>query len=166
MTTNSLKELSAILAEKTRVLEAVREKLTEGQRCIIEFFPDRLAVETVEAEKSFRRLNELNSRFETSLSNAASDLGLTEDATLSLLISVADPESANQLRALQDKCISIAGAIASLLNRNQLLIKNSLDIVNRTLKLFSTILGGAETYGAAGRISSGKAAAGIVCREI
>ena len=166
MTTNSLKELTAILTEKTRVLEAVREKLTVGQRCIIEFFPDRLAVETVEAEKSFHRLNELNNRFRTLLSNAARDLGLTEEASLSLLISVADPESGDQLRALQNKCISIAGAISSILNSNQLLIKNSLDIVNRTLKLFSTILGGAETYGEAGRISSGKAAAGIICREI
>jgi hypothetical protein len=34
------------------------------------------------------------------------------------------------------------------------------------MSLFKRFLGGCETYGAAGRISNGKAASGILCREI
>jgi hypothetical protein len=166
MTTNSLQELTVILAEKTRVLEAVREKLAEGQRCIIEVRPEVLAEKTGEAEEGFRTLDSLNIRFRKLLPKAAHELGLPENSALSVLISAADPDSGIQLQALQERCFSVAGAIASLLSMNELLIKNSLDIVNRTLKLFSTILGGAETYGEAGRISSGKAAAGIICKEI
>jgi hypothetical protein len=49
---------------------------------------------------------------------------------------------------------------------NEGLIKHSLTVIDRSMSLFKRFLGGCETYGAAGRISNGKAASGILCREI
>ena len=165
--TNSLKELIAVLVEKARILESVRERLAEGQRCIIEARPDRLAEETGEAGESFLRLNSLNKRFTTLLPRVAKEMGLPEKTSLSALISAVNPESGIQLRELQDRCFSIAGAIATILSMNEVLIKNSLDIIGRSLALFCNLLGTPETYGAAGRMSNNdKMAASIICREI
>jgi hypothetical protein len=166
MKTNSLKELVAVLGEKVLLLETVRDRLEEEQRCIIDVYPDALAKNTEAAEECISRLNSLNSRFRTLLSRTGDELGITEAESLSSIISAVEPETGIQLRDLQKRCFSVAGAIGVIIKMNQALLKNSLDIIGRSLSLFSTLLGGAETYGAAGRISNGKADAGIFCREI
>jgi hypothetical protein len=112
------------------------------------------------------RLNLLNRRFGTLLARTGSELGLSDTDSLSSLIHVVDPEARLQLRKLQNKCISVVEAISSLLVVNAGLINQSLDIIGRSISLFSRLLGGCETYGAAGRLSNGKAAGGILCREI
>lgn len=166
MTTNSLKELLAVLGEKALLLESVRDRLEEEQRCIMEARTEGLDEKTRDAEESISRINALNGRFKTLLSKTGDELGLPEAESLSPLISVVEPETRIQLRELQQRCFSAAGEIGGIVTMNQALIRNSLDIIGRSLSLFSNLLGGAETYGAAGRISSGKAAAGICCREI
>jgi hypothetical protein len=166
MTTNSLKELTALLAEKVRVLDAVMDKLAEWQRCIVEARPEVLVEKTCNAEEGFNLLNSINARFRTLLPKVADELGLPENSSLSALISAADPESGIKLRELQKRCFSVAAAIASLLKMNEHLIKNSLEIIGRSLTLFSNFLKGTETYGAAGRMSGGRSSTGIICREI
>ena len=166
MTTNSLKELVAVLGEKVLLLETVRDRLEEERRLIVDIQPDRLDKNTDAAEECISRLHSLNARFRTLLSRAGEELGVPGAESLSSLISAVEPDTAVQLRDLQKRCFSVAGAITAIIKMNQALLKNSLDIVGRSLSLFSTLLGGAETYGAAGRISNGKADAGILCREI
>jgi hypothetical protein len=166
MTTNSLKELTALLTEKARVLESLMEKLSEGQRCIVEARPDLLAEKTGDAAEEFRLLNNISIRFRTLLPKVADELGLPEKSSLSTLISATDPDAGIQLQELQQRCFSVAAAITSLLKMNDLLIKNSLEIIGRSLTLFSEFLRGTETYGAGGRMSGGKSSAGIICREI
>jgi FlgN protein len=166
MTTNNLKELVAVLFEKVHILEEIRDRLEDEQRCIIEFHPESLDEKTRDAEESFRRLNLVNRRFRAILERSGNELGLTGKVSLSSLIDAIEADDGIQLRELQDRCFSAAAAVSSLLSMNELLLKNSLDIVGRSLSLFSTLLGGAETYGSAGRLSSGKAVAGILCREI
>jgi hypothetical protein len=166
MSINSLTELTSLLAEKVHILESVQENLEEEQRCIIEARPERLEEYSRRAEEFMASLNLLNSRFRTLLVRSGSELGLPDADSLSSLIPVVDPEARLQLRKLQNRCISVVEAIGNLLVINAGLIKQSLDIIGRSISLFSRLLGGCETYGAAGRLSNGKSAGGILCREI
>jgi len=166
MSTNSLKELISVLSEKAVLLESVQKALEEERRCIIEARTERIEENTRRAGEFMSSIYLLNSRFKTLLVRTGKELGLPDSGSLTIIISGVDPEGQLQLRALQERCFSAADAIKSLISMNEGLIKNSLEIIGRSISLFSRILGGGETYGAAGRILSGKAAAGIICREI
>ncbi len=166
MATNSLKDLMSVLAEKVRVLESMRFSLEEEERCIIELRPEQLAENTRRAEELMTRLNVVNDRFRVLLSRTGDELGLPEAGTLSALLPGVNPEIRVQLRILQKKCFSAATAIKQHLAINEGLIKQSLTVIDRSMSLFIRFLGGGETYGAAGRILNGKAASGILCREI
>jgi len=166
MATNSLKELISVLSEKAALLESVQTALEEERRSLIEARPERIEENTRIAGEFMSGISLLNSRFKTVLVRTGKELGLPDSGTLSNVISGADPEGQLQLRSLQERCFSAADAIKRLISMNEGLIKNSLEIIGRSISLFSRILGGGETYGAAGVILNGKAAAGIVCREI
>ena len=156
----------SVLAEKADILESVRETLEEEQRCIIEARPERLEENTSSAEELMTRLNAVNDRFRVLLPRAGDELGLPEAGTLSSLLPRVNPEIRVQLHILQKKCFSAAAAIKHHLAINEGLIKQSLFIIDRSMSLFTRVLGGCETYGATGRISKGKASRGILYREI
>jgi hypothetical protein len=159
-------ELMLVLAEKADILESVRETLEQEQRCIIEALPERLEENTSSAEEFMTRLNIVNNRFRTLLARTGEELGIPDAGSLSSLISEVDPDARQKFRFLQKKCFSAAEAINRLLVINEDLIKHSLDIIDSSISLFSRLLGGCETYGSAGRILNGKAAGGILYREI
>ena len=166
MTANSLKELMSVLLEKSFLLESLRDRLMEEQRRIIEANPENLEATTRDAEECLSRMHSLNGRFAMQLGKVASELGLEENPSLSSIIISVEPEASIHLQKLQDRCFSIADDIASLLKTNEALLKNSLDIIGRSLSFFSSLLGGADTYGATGRLYHKKTTAGIFCREI
>ncbi len=166
MATNSIGDLIAVLAEKVEVLESMRETLDEEQRLIIEALVDQLDDNTNRALAFVSRLNLLNGRFKALLLATGKELGLSDDVTLSSLMPAADPQERLELNALQKRCFAAVDAINRLLVMNKGFIRNSLEIIDGSLSLFSRLLGGCETYGAAGRLSTGKAQAGIICREI
>ncbi len=166
MATNSITDLLAVLDEKAGILESVRETLEEEQRLIIEARPEHLAENTARALEFISVMELAKNRFRTLLLRTGKELGLTGCDSLSSLIPGADPEAQLKLRAAQKRCLAAADAISRLLAMNEGLLRNSLDIIDRSISLFSRLLGGCETYGAAGRIQSGKAQAGILCREI
>jgi len=166
MPTSSLKELISVLSEKAHLLETVQKALEEEQRCLIESRPEGIEENTRRAGEFISSVFLLNNRFKTLLGRTGNELGLPDAGSLSMVISGVDPEGQLQLKALQARCFSAADAIKSLISMNERLIKNSLEIIGRSISLFSRILGGGETYGAAGRILNGKSAAGIICREI
>ncbi len=166
MATNSIGDLIAVLAEKVEVLESMRETLDEEQRLIIEARVDQLDDNTNRALAFVSRLNLLNGRFKALLLSTGKELGLSDDVTLSSLMPAADPQERLELNALQKRCFAAVDAINRLLVMNKGFIRNSLEIIDGSLSLFSRLLGGCETYGAAGHLSTGKAQAGIICREI
>jgi hypothetical protein len=156
----------SVLDEKVRILESIRFFLEEEERCIIELKPEQLTENTRRAEELMTGLNAVNDRFRVLLCRVGDELGLPETCSLSSLLPGVNPEIRVQLRVLQKKCFSAASAIKHHLAINEGLIKQSLSIINRSMSLFIKVLGGCETYGATGRISKGKAARGILCREI
>jgi hypothetical protein len=166
MSINSLTELTSVLAEKVHILESVQFFLEEEERCIIALKPEQLEENTRQAEELMTRMNVVNDRFRVLLSRVGDELGLHEAGTLSALLPGVNPEIRVQLRILQKKCFSAATAIKHHLAINEGLIKQSLSVIDRSMSLFIRFLGGCETYGAAGRILNGKAASGILCREI
>ncbi len=166
MATRTGEDLLSALVEKTRLLESMRDSLEEEQRLIIQARADRLEENTRQALDLISGMNLLKNRFRTLLLQTGSELGLAECGTLSSVIPGMEPEIRLRLQALQKRCFTAVDAINSLLVTNEGLLKNSLDIIDRSLSLFSRLLGGCETYGAAGRLHSGKAQAGILCREI
>jgi hypothetical protein len=166
MATNSHADLISVLGEKVRVLESLRDTLEEEQRLIIEARTEGLDENTRKALGFISSLNLLNSRFKALLISIGKEPGLSDDVSLSSMIRGADPGDQLELRAMQKKCFAVVDAINRLFIMNEGLVRNSLDIIDTSLSLFSRLLGGCETYGAAGRILNGKARAGIICREI
>jgi FlgN protein len=166
MATNSLTDLMSVLAEKVQALESMRFFLEEEERCIIELKPEQLEENTCQAEGLITRLNVANDRFRAHLSRAGAELGIPEAGTLSSLLPGVNPEIRVQLCVLQKKGFSAVTAIKHHLAINERLIKQSLSVIDGSMSLFIRFLGGCETYGATGRISKGKAARGILCREI
>jgi hypothetical protein len=156
----------SVLAEKLRIMESMRLFLEEEERCIIELRPKQLEENTDRAEELMTRLNIVNDRFRVLLLRAGDELGLPEVGTLSALLPGVNPKNRVQLSILQKKCVSTATAIYHHLAINEGLIKQSLKVIDRSMSLFIRFLGGCETYGAGGRILNGKAASGILCREI
>ena len=166
MATNSVTDLMAVLAEKVRVLEAMRFFLEEEEHCITALKPEQLAENSRQGEVLMTRLNSANDRFRALLSRAGEELGIPEAGNLSALLPGVEPEIRAQLLILQKNCFSAAAAIKDHLAVNEGLIKQSLNVIDRSMSLFRRFLGGCDTYGAAGRISNGKTASGILCREI
>jgi FlgN protein len=166
MPTNSLTELLSVLAEKADLLEAMRGALEEEQRCIIGGRPDKLDENTTRASEYVSALTFVNSRFRTLLLRSGEERGIPEIESLSSLMRAVDPDSRLRLKALQDRCFSAAEAVGRLIGMNEGLIRNSLDIIGRSISLFSRLLSGCETYGAGGRILYGKAQSGMLCREV
>lgn len=166
MATNSLTDLISVLAEKVRVLESMRLFLEEEERCIIARKPEQLVENTRRAEDLMNGLNAVNDRCRALLLRAGDELGLPEAGTLSSLLPGVNPEVRGQLRILQKECFSAATAIKHRLAINERLINQSLTIIDRSMSFFTRFLGGCETYGAAGRMMNGKAAGGILCKEI
>ncbi len=166
MAKNSIDDLIAVLGEKVQALESMRETLEEEQRLIIEARVEQLDDNTNRALAFVSRLNLLNGRFKALLLATGRELGLSDDITLSSLMQAADPQEKLELGVLQKRCFAAVDAINLLLIMNKGFIRNSLEIIDGSLSLFSRLLGGCETYGAAGRLLAGKAQAGIICREI
>ncbi len=166
MPTSSLTELMAVLGEKADLLEAMGRALEEERRLIIAARTDRLDENTARAAECVAALNQLNSRFRALLLRSAEERGIPGIDSLSSLMAAVDPDSRLKLKALQKRCFAAAEAIARPNGTNEGLIRNSLDIIGRSISLFSRLLSGYETYGAAGRIQYGKSHSGILCREI
>ncbi len=166
MATNSFTDLLAVLDEKAGILESMRETLEEEQRLIIEARPEHLAENTARALEFISEMELSKNRFRTLLLQTGKELGLSGCDSLSSLITGTEPEARLKLRSAQMRCLAAADAISRLLAMNEGLLRNSLDIIDRSISLFSRLLGGCETYGAAGRMLRGRAHAGIICREI
>ncbi len=166
MATRGGEDLLKLLAEKTGALEAMRASLEEEQRLIIQARPDRLEENTRQALELISGMNLLKNRFKELLLRTGNELGLGECDNLSSVMAGMDGETRSRLQAMQGRCFAAVDAINRLLVANEGLLKNSLDIIDGSLSLFSRLLGGCETYGAAGRLQNGKAQAGILCREI
>jgi len=166
MSTNSLTDLLSVLAEKVNALESMQFFLEEEERCITEHKPMQLEENTRRIEGIMTRLNAVDDRLRTILFRVGDDLGLHEAGTLSSLFPRVNPEIRVQLRKSQEKCLSAANEIKRRLAINEGLIKHSLRVIDRSMSLFIKVLGGIETYGPTGHILKGKAASGILFREI
>jgi hypothetical protein len=156
----------SVLAEKVYALESMQFFLEEEERCIIEHKPKQLEENTRQTEELMTRLNAVDDRLRALLFQVGNELGLHEAGTLSSLFPRIDPEIRVQLRNSQKKCFSAATEIKRRLAINEGLIKQSLRVIDRSMSLFIRALGGSETYGPTGRILKGKAASGILFREI
>ena len=166
MSTNSLTDLMSVLSEKLQVLESIKYFLEEEERCIILHVPKQLEENTCQIEELMTRLNAVNDRFKVLLLRVGDELGLHEAGTLSALLPRVNPEIRIPLSILQSKCFSVAAAIKHHLEINEGLLKQSLRVIDRSMSLFIRALGGGEIYGPSGRILKGKAASGILFREI
>ena len=166
MATHSLSDLISVLGEKVGTLESLVDILKEEQRFIVEARTEQLNENTRLALASISTMNILNGRFRELLVKTGSEFGLSETGSLTDLFPGVDPESCLALKRLQKRCFTAVDTINRLLAMNEGLIRNSLNIIDRSISLFGRLLGGCETYGSAGRMRKGRAQAGMFCREI
>ena len=144
----------------------MRFALTEEQDCIVDLDLERLAENGGRKEQITARLTRVREECRTAMQHAGCELGLDKSPSLSAIIDAAAEAEQVRLRPLQRRLMRLARSLERQHDMNRKMLENSIGMINSSMTLFGRLLGGCDTYGAQGRISSGRASGSILRREI
>ena len=164
---SSMSKLISLLSEKERAMKEMAGTLAEEQQSIINMDP--LSVEDASRRKQdvTARLVCLSVECRVLMEKVGVERGLEPGNTLnlSLLLEAASPGEQDRLRPLQNRLLLLAGAVERQIELNRRILGNAVGMVRRSLSLIGRLLGDCDTYGAHGRVSTGRTGACIVSRE-
>lgn len=160
-------DLITVLAEQERAMEELLLTLSEEQRHIVALDVKRLEENRCRKENAVINLGRVQAKCGEMIRIAGEELGKKDVVTLSALIVAAGASVQKELRPLQQRLLGLAGLLDRQLGVNRKIIENSLGMVKNSMELFGRLLGGgAETYSAQGRISTGRTGGTILRRDI
>jgi hypothetical protein len=164
--TSSIAELITLLTENERAMEELTLTLAEERRCITDMDLAGLAENGYRKEAAMARVIRVKAECGELMGRTGTELGLKETRTLSTLIAAAAATDQAKLRPLQRRQVMLAKALEEELSLNRRMLDNSIGLVESSMALFGRLLGGCDTYGARGRITSGRSMGSILRREI
>lgn len=159
-------ELISLLNENGTLLEEMTQVLEEERDCIIGRDLAGLKKNTRCKEELTPRLAMLQEKCAASLRHVAAEQGITGECTLSSLLAVASASGQEQLRHLQQRLLCLARLAERQHNVNRRLLQRSLGGIQACMAQFARVLGGSNTYGESGALTSGIALGSIVRQEI
>jgi flagellar biosynthesis/type III secretory pathway chaperone len=159
-------DLISILAENEKVLAELALVLTDEQRCIVDLDLASLAENGGRKEKITTRLSRVRDESRAMIRQAGGELGLNGAPSLTALIDAAGTDEQERLRPLQRRIQRLATALERQHEVNRRMLQNSLNMINGSMALFARLLGGCDTYGAQGRISSGSTGWSMLRQEM
>jgi len=162
----SLDSLISLLSENEQVLSDLAEALDEEQRCIVDLDLQQLAENSSRKMQIMARLGKFREEGMRLMQEAGTELGCTETPNLTGLLSVAGSREQARLAPLQQRLMNRARTVERQHEINRRILEKSNGMINSSLSLCARMLGGCDTYGAQGRISSGMAGVSILRREI
>lgn len=158
--------LVALLARKGEVMEEMVRSLGEEQEGIIAMNPGAVTASCRKREEIAARLAPLTDECREVMALAGAERGLSGSITLSRLIESATDTERNDLLPLQQRLVRLGGSLQRQQELNRRLLAQSLGVIERSVSLLSRLLGGCDTYGVHGRVSTGIAGVNILSREI
>ena len=158
--------LKTVLVEKQGLLECLSAVIEEENRHVVGLDSSALALTSARKEQVCDEIVLLNEKCRASLEAANLELGLTPGSSLSQVVGRLKPPERDVLRSLQEKLLFVAKKNEQLLTQNKDLLESSLSLMDRSMRLFASLLSNGGTYGNAGRIVETPASARLVCQEI
>ena len=158
--------LKTVLVEKQGLLECLSAVIEEENRYVVGLDSSALASTSARKEQVFEKIALLNEKCRTVLESTNQELGLPCGSSLSHVVGRLKPPEQDVLRSLQGKLIVIAKKNEQLLALNKDLLESSLSLMDRSMRLFASLLSNGGTYGMAGRLEVTPASARLVCQEI
>ena len=163
---SSMARLIALLTLKERTMEEMVRILSEEQSRIIDMNPAAVAESNLMKEEVISRLSGLSEECQVLMASVGAERGLEQSVNLSLLIGTASDLERQNLLPLQRRLVLLAGSLNRQQELSRMLLTHSLGLIQRSMALFSKLLGGCDTYGARGRVSTGSAGISFLSREI
>lgn len=119
-------------------------------------------------EKLLSRVGDLNTQIASQIGTACDSFGLTDEKTLSRLITVVPKPDRDMYARIQKSVRSVSAEVVNELEINQALLKDSLAFTNYSLQTFTGILktSSSATYGNQGRFVETIDQPRIICKEI
>ncbi len=163
---SSIPELIEVLSEKGSMMEELLRILEEEHRSIVRMDMANLEAQAGKTTELFVRLETSGNISRQLMRQLAAELGLSEAASLSLLLPMVAPPHRETLAELQRKLLETGATLDRLMAFNGELLHGALRTVNHSLEFFGHILNRSTTYGQAGRMLGGAPQARIICKEI
>ena len=163
---SSVAVLITCLNDNEKVLKELAFSLTEEQRCIVEIDLARLAENGGRKEEITARLKSVREECRALMQQAGCELGIGETPSLSTLIAATGATEQIKLLPLQRRLMTLAEALERQHDMNRRMLENSINMIKSSMALFARLLGGCDTYGAMGRINSGRASGSFLRQEI
>ena len=163
---SSMVELITLLSENEKVLGEMAVALSEEQRCVVDLDLERLTENGDRKEEITARLMIVREECRAVMKQAGCELGLKEISSLSTLIDAASTADQRKLHPLQQRLMRLAQALERQHDLNRRMLENSIGLIKSSMALFSRLIGGCDTYGARGQISSGRSRGSILRQEI
>lgn len=163
---SSVAELISLLSENERILGELSSALTDEQRCIVDLDLERLAENGGKKCEIMDRLTRVRDEGRALLRQAGAELGIHEIESLTALIAAAAAAEQHQLRPVQQRLLRLSQRLERQHAANRRMLENSIGMIKSSLALFVRLLGGCDTYGAQGRITSGGTSGSIFRQEI
>lgn len=117
-------------------------------------------------EQLFGRISELNGRTSALIASVCQEAGMTNEKSLSALITLVPKPDREQFIRLQKTIQRISSEIDNALKVNSGVLEDSLALTNQSLATFTGLLKNSSTYGQAGRYVESVDRSRIVNREI
>ena len=161
-----LEELSQIVAEEYRQYECLFAEAQAEQQCIVANDTDGLDRSLGEIQGQLGRAESLARRRQLILAKIAEDTNVpAELLTLKRLAGMSNGMTALRLERLAKDFTELMGRLHRMNGTNLLLIRNSMDMNDRTVRLILGETGQVHFYGEAGRAEEA-AGAKVLSRRI
>ena len=147
-----LEELSQLLAEEYRLYESLFALSGREQQCLVANDTDGLDRSLTDIREVIARVQAIGERRQLTLGRLSEQTGIPLDQlTLKRLVGVATGMTGVRLERLQRDFKDLMGRLHKLNGSNLLLIRNSLDMNDRTVRLILGETGRVQFYGDAGQ---------------
>lgn len=163
---SSMVKLISLLTENERVLGELACALADEQRCIVDLDLEQLAENGGRKGEIMDRLTRVRDEGQALLRQAGAEQGINEIPSLTVLIAAAAAAEQSQLRPLQQRLLRLGQRLERQHATNRRMLENSIGMIKSSMALFIRLLGGCDTYGAQGRITSGGTSGSIFRQEI
>jgi FlgN protein len=158
--------LIMLLSEKEQIMEEMARSLTEEQSRIIEMNSAAVEESTRNKEEVTTRLGRVATACRELMAVVGAERGVDEGGTLSPLIAAASESEKDLLEPLQRRMLLLGKTLERQQELNRKLLAHALGFIDKSMSLFGRLLGGCDTYGAGGRVTTGTSSLRFISREM
>ncbi len=152
-----MKELINVLEQENKIYESILKISKEKTPVIIEGKVNELENMTKTEQSLVLQIGKLEDARESILGKVSEELKIkAEEITLSEIIDKVGSEEGQGLKMAQENLVKTINDLKKTNDTNSKLIENSLEYINFSINLFSSVDSGTNNYGVSGQVNEGK----------